>query len=240
MSTFLPEKGALFLHVPRTGGTWLKHALNLAEIPLNKWGSVAEDYRPKKHTFLSHYRLELLSQVKFVFSFVRHPIPYYVSVWRFTTRCVLMHKERMEQVFRGEDSSALNEAVNRWKPDFFEWMEEMLEEEPGWVTRWFERYIGPEGGEHQHYIGRTETLEKDVFHVIRLLGYEDKWMAAKDKIDRIIHAKNRVRPDKAPRAVMPSILKRKVERSERVVIRRFFSESTREKRIYRNMKGIPV
>jgi hypothetical protein len=241
MSYFLPEKGVLFLHIPRTGGTWIGASMNTAEIPIHNWGRVCEMYRPRKHTILPHYRPDLIPKIKWIFSFVRHPVDYYVSVWRFTTRSVDIRPEKMRRdAFDKGDSAAINEGVNRWKPDFYEWIEEMLEEEPGWVTRMFERYVGPERGEFPHYIGRTETLEQDAREVMRIVGYEEEWEKAQPKIRKIVHAKNRVRNEKAPQIEVGPELRDRIERSERVALRRFFGKDTFCDRVYRDLQGVPV
>jgi len=242
MSYFLPEKKALFLHIPRTGGTWTKEAMFQAGIPMDKWGRIGEPYRPKKHTIIPHIRPDLLQRVGVVFAFVRHPVQYYVSIWRFATRSWKDRPEEMQwKVRERNDPAAINEAVNRWKPDFNEWLEEMLEEEPGWATRWFERYVGPPGGEFCHFIGRTETIEQDVEQVVRMLGYGDRWDEKRERIAMIRHARNRVRTAKAPHPEVTDEQRVRIERSERVLINRFLSEDTFENRVYRNFQtGCPV
>jgi len=240
MSLFLPEKNALFLHIPRTGGTWIGRALRIVGIPLLKWGSVCPLYRPRKHTILGHYDKGFLDRVDFIFTFVRPPRDYYKSVWRFTQRAVNIHPEKMEwQVFQQGAQSAINEAVYRWKPDFNEWMKEMLKEEPCWVTRWYERYVGPHRGEFCHYIGRTETIEQDAAEVMSLLGYEDRWKTAQLEIAKIVMAKNSVRRCHAPLIEWDADLLKKMEFDERVTMRRFFGKESGAKRIYRNMTGEP-
>ena len=241
MSYFLPERNALFLHIPRTGGTWVGHSIDVAGIPIQNWGRVCEMYRPRKHTILSHYRPDLLSKVKWIFSFVRRPCEYYVTNWRFTTRSVVTRPEKMKNtVFNGKNSAAINEAVNRWKPNFDEWLDEMLEEEPAWVTRWFERFVGPHRGEFCHFIGRTETLREDMNKVMKILDYEEEWKKASASIDEINHAKNQIRRDKAPRIELTGNQRVRIERSERVMLRRFFGRDTLNKRVYRNLEGEPV
>jgi len=241
-SSYLPEKRALFLHVPRTGGTWLGRAMNIAGVPLEKWGTVCPMYRMRKHTILPHYSKGLLDRVDRIFSFVRHPKDYYVSVWRFTKRAVNIYPENMEQhVFQQKAASTIVEATYRWKPDFNEWMEEMLEEEPCWVTRWFERFVGPHRGEFCHYIGRLETLEQDAAELMGLLGYEERWKEAQPEIAKIKMSRRGVNQRQAPLIVWEPELLERVLRNERVAIRRFFGEESSKKRIYRNfLTGEPI
>lgn len=219
----------------------MKRALVIIGIPLEKWASVCQLYRPRKHTILGHYDKGFLDRVDFIFAFVRHPADYYKSVWRFTQRAVNINAEKMErQIFQQGAQSSTNEAVCRWKPDFNEWMEDMLEEEPCWVTRWFERYVGPHRGEFCHYIGRTETLEQDAAEVMSLLGYEEQWKEAQPEIAKIVMARNGVRRCRAPLIEWDADLLKRMEFNERVAIRRFFGEESGAKRIYRNMTGEPA
>jgi len=242
MSYYLPERKALFLHIPRTGGTWVKEAMFQAKIPMDKWGRIAEPYRQKKHTIIPHIRPDLWAKVGVVFAFVRHPVSYYISVWRFTTRSWTDQPDRMQWAVRDRnDLAVINEAIIRWKPNFNEWLDEMLEEEPGWVTRWFERYVGPLSGEFCHFVGRTESIEQDMEQVMSMLDYGNQWNEKREQIARIQHAKNRVRNVKAPYIEVTDEQRKRIERSERVLLRRFYGEDTSEKRIYRNFQtGEPV
>lgn len=242
MSYFLPERKALFLHVPRTGGTWIKEAMYLAGIPMEKWGRICELYRPRKHTIIPHIRPDLWARVGVVVTFIRHPVSYYVSVWRFTTRSWSIQPDKMKWAVRERnDPAAINEAVLRWKPNFDEWLDEMLEEEPGWATRWFERFVGPPGGEFCHFIGRTETIEQDAKQVLTMLGYGNLWEEKRERIAEIRHARNKIRSSRAPHIEVTNEQQGRIERSERVLIRRFFGKDTFEKRIYRNFEtGEPM
>ena len=53
-----------------------------------------------------------------------------------------------------------------------DWIHEVMDREPCWVTRLYESYIGPEGGEFLQYVGRTEHLTEHLTVVLRRLGYE--------------------------------------------------------------------
>ena len=56
--------------------------------------------------------------------------------------------------------------------DFNVWMERVLMHQPAYVTRLYERYLGPIGGEIVHYVGRTENLIADAVTILRLIGYD--------------------------------------------------------------------
>ena len=244
MSSFLPERNALFLHIPRTGGRWVKKGISTAQIPFEYWKKAALDYRIWSHGLLAQYRGSYFNRIEYAFAFVRHPFAYYVSMWRFMKRSLT--RNGMEATRKNSFSRVrlTNEAILRWSPNFDEWLEEMLEEEPGWVTRWFERYVGPNGGEFCHYIGRTETIERDMFQVMDVLGYVEKWKAFNNSISPSFAKKRRdgfsIMGKHAPFVHLTAEQRRKILRSERVMMRRFFGEDTINKRIYRNPKGEPI
>jgi len=239
MSTFLPEKQVLFLHIPKTGGTWVNWAMGTMEISIEKWMRVGPKYRPRKHTILPHYYPSMLGKIHYIFCFVRHPVSYYVSMWRYYMRISSWTRERMEKLSRDLPPRATNQAEVRWKPDFYEWIEEMLEEEPGWITRWFGHYVGQQRGELCHYIGRQETLVDDFAEVMGIIGYEKLWMAKKEQLKNMKAKRTSERIVPIPE--IDDDLRRRIERSERVIIRRFFGKDTSKQRIYRDFKtGYPV
>jgi hypothetical protein len=204
--TYLRERRAMFLHIPRTGGTWVKGVVRGMGVPMERWRKPCHAYRGRKHVLLSHLLPELFAKVDCVFCFVRRPSSFYVSNWRATARSVCrylgyekygwkknnpaINEVKWEEVLEGGSelvdrwlkhtkyqhrSEISYEGVRRWKSDFDEWMEVMLEEEPGWATRVYERFVGPQFGEFPHYIGRTETIDRDVEEVMNILGYGKEW-----------------------------------------------------------------
>ena len=244
MSIFLPEKQVLFLHIPRTGGSWVDAAMNKAKIPVEKWTRVGPWYRPRKHTILLHYQLNLLEKIHYVFCFVRHPVSYYVSLWRFYARIAPWNGERLKKYKEELPPRATDEAVLRWKPDFNQWLDEVLEEEPGWVTRWYEQFIGPKRGEFCHYIGRQETLEDDFSEVMDIIGYGEIWEQKKNQFYAEMAKRKPIHwipESRVPYIEVTDEQRKRIERSERVLLRRFYGEDTSEKRIYRNFQtGEPV
>ena len=248
MSMFLSEKGALFLHIARTGGRYIQEGIVRSGIPNEVWKRAGPStwYRMRYHAPLYHIDMKWLVKVKYVFAFVRNPFDYYVSVWRYLTRGVTKHsREQTIARFKSNPTFLLSEATRHWKPDFNEWLEEMLEEEPGWVTRWFERYVGPPyGGEICHYIGRLETLNRDMQQVMDLLGYGDKWKlfqsSLSEKAKQRRRLKYKVGPQQAPLIVLSEEQKKKIARSERVMLQRFYGTTTCHKRFYREIDGFPI
>ena len=88
-------------------------------------------------------------------------------------------------------------------------MARILTHQPAFVTRLFELYCGPEGNETVDFIGRCETLDKDLLWIFP----EAKSTPEKNKS---IH----------PTVVVPDNLKVCVLANEAVAIDRFYGERT--------------
>src|SRR5262245_7193832 len=77
MSVYLRQTGALFLHIPKTGGSWVEHTLEQSGFEIDQADTIeGVTYR---HSLLSMIRREQ----SFVFTFVRHPLLWLESWWKF-------------------------------------------------------------------------------------------------------------------------------------------------------------
>jgi len=65
---------AVFLHVPKTGGKWVKAAVANAGLEFTEWNAHGDI-----HNDLSYCP----HRDRFVFAFVREPLSLYQSYWRF-------------------------------------------------------------------------------------------------------------------------------------------------------------
>jgi hypothetical protein len=137
-----------FLHVPKTGGTWMKQAL-LAGC------TVVEDFRLRGS---DHTRLgETPRADRFTVAFVRHPLTWWQSFWRFhngpARRYIVSHKV----------------CSRCWSDDFDEFVTRLLDQFPGEYGRIVEYYLGPIGAGMQ-FIGRQEHLVDDLVAALRIAG----------------------------------------------------------------------
>jgi hypothetical protein len=137
---------AIFLHVPKTGGTWVKAAATQANLKFEEY-SVDGDI----HADLSYCP----TRSKFVFAFVREPVSLYRSYWRFKAR-------------EGwDDRNPFDVACAA--PTLEGFVENVLRLEPAWCSRLFEDYVGPPTAEID-FIGRFESLAADLIRALRRAG----------------------------------------------------------------------
>jgi len=83
----LELKNSIFLHLPRTGGSWINHCLQ----------NISHKIDPKNEIRLGHvpyYRLSENQRKKFCFSFIRHPFDWYASCYHFSHNISKIHKEK--------------------------------------------------------------------------------------------------------------------------------------------------
>ena len=168
MSRYLPDSRSLFLHIPKTGGKSVENLLSQCGIA-SKYATIRQNYWgpsrwrvSRTHCYPWMYRNDETQPIERIFAFVRHPIAWYESRWRYMWDSP-GHRKR-GRVPCWEVAALFDE-------DFNVWMERVLVHQPAYVTRLYERYLGPIGGEVVHYVGRTENLIADAVTILRLIGY---------------------------------------------------------------------
>jgi len=230
MARFLHDSGVLIQHIPRTGGTFVEHAIDRLCISSTRWlgRQNIKDY-PKKHALLSHYYWGQLAEVRHVVCFVRHPVDYYVSVWQYLHSTRQASRRRLAHLWTRWRWHPHRQAALLYRADFCEWAEAVLEAEPCWATRLMTWYVGPEDGEYCTFIGRTDTLIPDLLELLPAFGYE----VSEDVLIGIGKANAFV-----GRVEVPDELRARIEREERVLIRRFYGAAS-GKRWYRRLPRNP-
>lgn len=233
MARFLPESGLLIQHIPRTGGTFVEDAIDRLGILCSRWASKQDSRKcPKKHSLLSHYHRDQMAVVKRVACFVRHPVAYYASAWRYLHESRMASRRRLSHMWLRWRWHPFRQAALLYKQDFCEWMDAMIEQEPGWATRLAAWYVGPENGEFCDFIGRTETLVPDLIELLTRLGYSVDTELL-DCMGRSNQSGLR------SQVVVPDDFRERICREERVLIRRFYSPDTEAKRWYRRPPRLP-
>lgn len=212
---FLKRSKTLILHIPRTGGTWIEHALICLDIPTSRWAQASSVIR--KHGMLGHLRRDARNKPDYIAAFVRHPIAYYESMWKYIKE---RWEDRLPALLRRWSWHPWLDQLRLFQPDmtFDDFVFLTLKRTPSWYTRLVECYIGPRGGEWVDFVGRTEWLIDDF---VRLINMREHNIS-----DRVCELRGSGRPNSIGFEIQWSEdLKQQVLACERPVIERFYLEN---------------
>jgi len=151
MAMILPHSA--FIHIPRTGGTWVTCAIKSCGIKYKKSGK-PEDYGVKT----IHHTLEQAKPWfgnRIAFSFVRNPLTYLQSCWSRS------HWPSLS------DHYDINKSES-----FTEFVEAYLEYCPGSVSSLFDRFTGifSSTGHSINYLGKYENQPHDLIRFLKEAG----------------------------------------------------------------------
>lgn len=169
----LLKNGAVFLHIPKTGGTWITevlYKLGLVEQEFshqhaNMVRVLHADKFPPGKSSEGQPNKRLSQQIEistFKFCFVRDPFKWYESWWKYMNT-------------KGWNSWGRCDDKNHWHPclsingtgshDFDTFVENVIKIYPGFVTNLYNQYT--ENG--IHFIGKQESLASDLVHVLKTM-----------------------------------------------------------------------
>jgi hypothetical protein len=152
MSTVQNDRLA-FIHVPKTGGSWVTEAMRVAGV----------ECRPAKNRFggerFGHLNYLEVPADRFRFGFVRKPAEWYLSFW--------CHRHTYQD-WQPEGTMELDDLARGPFPQF---IERVTTELPGYLERLYEHYLGPRG--EIEFVGRYENLREDLIHALSRAGDYD-------------------------------------------------------------------
>lgn len=169
--------GAIFLHIPKTGGNWVTTVLKECGLVKGSIGHKHADIDrvlfPSENS--GHKLLKYLIKRKllyprdkpFMFCFVRHPVKWYESWFKY------MSQPSRQWCEWGDEKD-----TKRWHPNavlnglgdtnFNQFVRNVIRKRPGYVTELYGWYTKPQ----IDFVGKQENLREDLIHVLRVLDFE--------------------------------------------------------------------
>jgi len=202
---------ALFLHVPKTGGKSVLASFERAGMmprPLRSPGFHV-GHATERQCYDKRYRYV------FVFGFVRHPVEWWESLWKFAETPGSSLFEIDPRVDHPFDS--ILPYIERGLP-LSEFVSRLITEKPGFYSGMLDRYFGPDL-ELVDFIGRTDLFKLSMRRVV----YRAKLPVRRRRaryIENPVHI-NKSAPGSA--GVWEDSVRTEVLRSESKVIDRFWN-----------------
>jgi len=175
LTTVFNNQRLQFLHIPKTGGVWVVTALRAA--------GIAKKRRGHEHATFDRAEIEdltldgslpmrmaviwarvlrkyhLLGKPRRSFCFVRHPLRWYESYWRYQMDQGNLPWGYENTACYWHPASALNGTMSQ---DFNEFVSNVISKAPGFFTSLYFAYAKP----WVEYVGKTESLVDDLLFVL--------------------------------------------------------------------------
>jgi len=213
---------AIFLHVPKTGGSWVRRILLDTGLFIRSIGRPHADvdrvFGPvttKKREILRYYFKCCIGaspgEKPFLFCFVRHPLSWYESWFKFMGTAEKNWKLLGDEndISKWHPQSCLNGLDSR---DFNTFVRNVVKKRPGYVTEMFSRYTCPPVA----FIGKQENLTDDLITVLNRLDldFDEDYIRTHPKINVSSAGEN-------DNVIWDPDLRKEVYRLEYAAIRRY-------------------
>lgn len=159
MALYLPEHNALFVHAPKTGGTYVTRVLtHLLPVKVREVG-------------YKHSHKDLVGPIRFrkrpyTFSFVRHPLTWYSSYWQMKMRRA-QHWHFWQPKSLWHPNWEIDPAMG--SDDFSQWIRN-VSSRPNFLHDMYRHYTGRGTRDEVDFVGKQERLDDDLLRVFDTLG----------------------------------------------------------------------
>ena len=174
--TIILKCGAVFVHAPKTGGSWVETVLDELGLISKRIGHPHSIYEmglyyhnfQSRRQILKNYFFEKifgkrsLNDKPFIFTMVRNPIRWYESWWRYMEGIGWPNFGELGSVSRWHPNAVLEDLVDN---DFNTFMLRVNKHRPGYATELLYSYARP----GISFVGRTENLAEDLSRVLHYL-----------------------------------------------------------------------
>lgn len=199
MAIKLEDQSVAFYEIFKTGTTFVREALNAANIkyknmiPLSHFQKdilKKPDY--EKCGYYRHSPWWAYKYVQTKYCIVRHPIPWYESVWKFfkdfkSCNVQLSYWQRL--TITGKQPTTLDDSEKVIEPDFNDFIQRIIEKHPAIYTSMVEQFVGSDYSLMNKVI-KTETLNQDLYKILVKLGYPKNLIQEIKLMPKIFASKN--------------------------------------------------
>jgi hypothetical protein len=177
----LLKNNALFLHVPKTGGTWVTQVLHRLSLIKRHLGHRHADlFRIQWHGHLEKDFYVVKNIIKrrlrgrdrcpdpnstFMFCFVREPLSWYESWWCFMQQRGWQNWGSTQDIYQWHPNAVLN---GLGSPDFNTFVRNVNRKYPGFVSNLYNSYVGSD----RVHIGKQENLVEDMQTFLAMIGVD--------------------------------------------------------------------
>jgi hypothetical protein len=173
--------GSEFIHIPKTGGSWVEAALDACGLIDRRLCHKHADYdrvlnyarfdnrellktvwnlvQIKMWRLVSGKETRKFERPVFRFCFVRHPLTWYESYWKYMKALRWNEWGKANSTFDWHPNSTLN---GLGSDDFNEFIHNVVQKRPGYVTELYYSYTKP----GISFIGKNESLVDDLIYAL--------------------------------------------------------------------------
>lgn len=163
MALVMPH--SIFIHIPKTGGSWVRNVIRRSGIPSQEIGPCDLGQIQVLHASI-HQVPKKLRRTRLAFAFIRHPVSWLKSKWAYA-------------ISRGKLKAKPKTGVDRClHKDLNVFMENILQTNPGLPSSAMLHRLGwkrvdgtwSNGLKRKVHIGKNETLSQDLLKFMRSAG----------------------------------------------------------------------